>query len=372
MISPKNLKSILSSILSKNKEEHDKDINHLKTNMNKGWISSGTIENIDGSKVNESTPIGSIIAIMSNNAPTNYLICDGSEYNISDYQELADFFKNEFGSYNYFGGDGTATFAVPDLRGEFLRGTGINSHYDDSNNIHQGSGADVGVHQHATRHSNYRLSYDGYYMGWVPDSGSKSIYTGIDSTAFNDGITDNGVSRWMIPTRSLANSSGKLFITSRPTNTSVLYCIKYRTTSNLSISMYDGTHYSEEETIIGQWIDGKPLYRKVYKLPTNFVIPANAWTTTGIPSTDKEIIINSMVLRVINGEETDHFSDVNVGQWNGTLQVIRNTTQLNIYNDGYIIVEYTKTTDEPYSVDEDIAWVALDSEVDEIINRLGE
>ena len=129
-----------------------------------------------------------------------------------------------------------------------------------------------------------------------------------------------------------------------------------------TITATEPESYSTEEQVIGQWIDGKPLYRKVYKLPTNFVIRANTWTNTGIPSTDKEIIINSMVLRVINGEETDHFSDVNVGQWNGTLQVIRNTLQLNMYNDGYIILEYTKTTDDPNSFSIDmLTTMDLDS-----------
>ena len=129
-----------------------------------------------------------------------------------------------------------------------------------------------------------------------------------------------------------------------------------------TITATESESYSTEEQVIGQWIDGKPLYRKVYKLPTNFVIRANAWTNTGIPSADKEIIINSMVLRVINGEETNHFSDVNVGQWNGTLQVIRNTNQLNIYNDGYIILEYTKTTDDPNSFSIDmLTTMDLDS-----------
>ena len=129
-----------------------------------------------------------------------------------------------------------------------------------------------------------------------------------------------------------------------------------------TITATEPESYSTEEQVIGQWIDGKPLYRKVYKLPTNFVIRANTWTNTGIPSTDKEIIINSMVLRVINGEETDHFSDVNAGQWNGTLQVIRNTNQLNMYNDGYIILEYTKTTDDPNSFSIDmLTTMDLDS-----------
>ena len=63
----------------------------------------------------EDTPVGHIIHYMGNNAPKHYLICDGGEYNIVDYPYLAQHFTDEFGSVNYFGGDGTTTFAVPDL-----------------------------------------------------------------------------------------------------------------------------------------------------------------------------------------------------------------------------------------------------------------
>lgn len=74
------------------------------------------------------TPIGTVISVMSNEAPDNYLVCDGTAYNISEYSDLANFFEDQFGSKNYFGGNGTTTFAIPDLRGEFLRGTGTNGH----------------------------------------------------------------------------------------------------------------------------------------------------------------------------------------------------------------------------------------------------
>lgn len=70
------------------------------------------------------TPVGTVISVMGKTAPANYLACDGSIVNIADYPILADYFMAQFGSKNYFGGDGTTTFAVPDLRGEFLRGSG--------------------------------------------------------------------------------------------------------------------------------------------------------------------------------------------------------------------------------------------------------
>ena len=82
-------------------------------------------------------PTGCIIQMMGITAPTGYLECDGQVYNISAYTRLANYFESQFGLKNYFGGDGTTTFAVPDLKGEFLRGSGTNSHTT------EGSGASV-------------------------------------------------------------------------------------------------------------------------------------------------------------------------------------------------------------------------------------
>ena len=91
--------------------------------------------------------IGTIIVSMGRTDIQDYLACDGATYNIADYSQLANFIEAQFGSKNYFGGDGVTTFGVPDLRGEFLRGTGTNSHEN------QGSGGDVGEHQDGTVHN---------------------------------------------------------------------------------------------------------------------------------------------------------------------------------------------------------------------------
>lgn len=68
----------------------------------------------------DGSPVGTIISYMGKTAPTGYLICDGTVKNVSEYPALAQHIKTQFGSSNYFGGDGTTTFAVPDLRGRFL------------------------------------------------------------------------------------------------------------------------------------------------------------------------------------------------------------------------------------------------------------
>ena len=52
--------------------------------------------------------------------------------------------------------------------------------------------------------------------------------------------------------------------------------------------------YSEEEKVIGKWIDGKPVYKKVCKLPENTTINSNTWTYIGQLPNDMETIINTI------------------------------------------------------------------------------
>ena len=73
------------------------------------------VEYVDSTKGIEDTPVGEIITTLGDETPKHYLACDGSTHNIADYPHLAQYFKDTFGTINYFGGDGTITFAVPDL-----------------------------------------------------------------------------------------------------------------------------------------------------------------------------------------------------------------------------------------------------------------
>lgn len=54
--------------------------------------------------------------------PPHCLACDGSEVSRETYSELFAVFGTTFGA-----GDGSTTFNLPDLRGQFLRGVGGNS-----------------------------------------------------------------------------------------------------------------------------------------------------------------------------------------------------------------------------------------------------
>lgn len=162
-----------------------------------------------------STEIGKIEAFMRTTAPDGYLKCDGSTYSITAYPLLSALFLAEFGSYNYFGGDGSTTFAVPDLRGEFLRGTGTNSHSN------QGNGASVGAHQDATNTPYMRNLGASNTLIQVRDNGSNFAPTNIDAST--SGSYFGNIN---IDTRNSDSENLPSAYTSRPTNTSVLYCIR--------------------------------------------------------------------------------------------------------------------------------------------------
>lgn len=62
-------------------------------------------------------PAGSIISFAGAAAPAGFLICDGSAISRTDYADLFAVLGTTYGV-----GNGTTTFNIPDLRGEFIRG----------------------------------------------------------------------------------------------------------------------------------------------------------------------------------------------------------------------------------------------------------
>ena len=67
------------------------------------------------------TPTGMISAFAGSSAPTGWFMCDGSAKNRTTENNLFDAIGTTFGT-----GDGSTTFNLPDLRGIFPRGAGVN------------------------------------------------------------------------------------------------------------------------------------------------------------------------------------------------------------------------------------------------------
>lgn len=164
-------------------------------------------------------PVGSLLQVMSNSAPKHYLICDGSEYAIGTYPELEAHFVKEFGAVDHFGGT-NGKWKVPDLRGEFLRMAGANSH------INQGNGAGIGEHQDGT-----------YIVGTYSNNGSSTIYLIAGGGAWQTGGDyDNPQSEICEATVSARPAKSHMCAgRARPTNTSVNVAIKCESTPRVIV-----------------------------------------------------------------------------------------------------------------------------------------
>lgn len=281
------------------------------------------------------TPVGTIISVMGVTAPANYLACDGTVYNIADYPELAAYFGQQFSMVNKFGGNGTTTFAVPDLRGEFLRGTGTNSH---SGN---GNGANVGTHQDATRIPKFAVVGSSSSSAMIQVTSDDSTYKGTTNYEAANGT----VTHW---SNVFSDSSGTqtgtdATVTARPTNTSVLYCIATK-----NIYMNPSLDYSTDEKVVGSWIDGSTIYQRTFTGTTSSTAYTEATIGT-LSSVDKVInlfgivVSSNMKLPIEFVYQSNASSSNTIGCFilGEKIQVI---TSNYTNKTCYVTIQYTKTT----------------------------
>lgn len=214
-------KEKLNEIYSQLLIASDGTINNISVESLKTLIENEVKEQLKKTSTS-STPTGAILAQMSKEAPEGYLICDGKQYNIEDYPQLSNYIKEQFGSYNYWGGNGTTTFCVPNLQGEFLRGYSTSANESVTKGV---TTTYIGKHQEGTLNPYLISSNAGtaFYTAYVSSSvkmkrSNEDLDLTISGSYTQQGINTNKTSTTgKITTQYLA----------RPTNTAVLYCIKY-------------------------------------------------------------------------------------------------------------------------------------------------
>lgn len=162
----------------------------------------------------DGNPIGTVISYLGRTAPGGYLICDGAEYSVSAYPALAEFFKQQFGTANCFGGNGTTTFAVPDMRNLFLRG-----YHGEAEEPLSG---EIGAKQAATEHTTVLYqSNPGRITIFTNDA--KEVNTPKEADKYQE--TASKYYNTQIAGPGSGFQLGSRY-TSRPVNMAVLYCIK--------------------------------------------------------------------------------------------------------------------------------------------------
>lgn len=102
--------------------------------------------------------------------------------------------------------------------------------------------------------------------------------------------------------------------------------------------------YSTEETIIGTWIDGKPLYR----ITALVTIPGSWEKILDIPTIEYMVCAKFVTIEPISGgyysQYPNNESNMAFKPSDGIWAIGTNSDTRN--KSGYLTVEYTKTTDE--------------------------
>ena len=87
--------------------------------LNAGGLPNGTVtsDTLDSSAIYLTAPAGAVCFVAQSTAPTGWLKANGAAVSRTTYAALFGALGTTFGA-----GDGSTTFNLPDLRGEFVRG----------------------------------------------------------------------------------------------------------------------------------------------------------------------------------------------------------------------------------------------------------
>jgi microcystin-dependent protein len=183
----------------------------IKTNGS-GQLSFTTIGVPDG------VPVGSVFCMATTTVPSGYLECDGSDVSRSTYSDLHAVLKDVGGTNNYGwgNGDGSSTFTLPDLRGEFVRGwsnTRTGAGVDEGRTFGSAQGHQLEHHNHTETQRTTNTASGGTGTGGIV--GTLTTRTGVGGeagVAGADGTFDG--------------TAGSNSDETRPRNIAMMYVIK--------------------------------------------------------------------------------------------------------------------------------------------------
>ena len=182
--------------------------------------------NLSFAALPQAVPTGSVHMMASTTVPSGYLKCNGAAISRTTYADLFTAIGTAFGA-----GDGSSTFNVPDLRGEFVRGWADNGSVDSGRNFGTSQSDQNKQHNHGVNDPghNHGINDPGHIHqvqysnsdsgdGVIEESGTGlsgqeptlSATTGITINNANTGISIN-------------NNGGS---EARPRNIALMYIIK--------------------------------------------------------------------------------------------------------------------------------------------------
>ena len=163
----------------------------------------------DGSALTGVGITGAISAFAFTSVPTGWLECDGSTVSRATYSDLFTAIGDTFGA-----GDGSTTFAIPDLRAEFIRGWDNGRGADSSRVFGSTQDEAFKLHGHPSRRTRTQ--------GIAPDPDGGGIL--VDSNATQSNVAAYTGTPSNVYGRHIGGEGGD---ETRPRNVAMMYCIKF-------------------------------------------------------------------------------------------------------------------------------------------------
>jgi phage-related tail fiber protein len=167
-------------------------VKKIRNGSNTAWLTEGILD--PAGFTPSGIPTGQIIHVALSSAPTGYLKANGAAVSRSTYATLFAAIGTTFGA-----GDGSSTFNVPDLRGEFVRGWDDSRGIDSARTFGSAQADDFKSHTHVTNNN---------YDFIVAQPGGGRYQAGFNG-GFGNGLAPTGGSE------------------TRPRNVALLACIKF-------------------------------------------------------------------------------------------------------------------------------------------------
>ena len=118
--------------------------------------------------------------------------------------------------------------------------------------------------------------------------------------------------------------------------------IQYTKTTDTAVESYGtDTTYSTDEHVVGSWIDGRPVYQKVFQ-PSDTISIGTSWTNLhDVSSLNIDVVTKADIHTYPNAGNQD--IEVEVYKAGGYIRA-KAANSINYYNNGFLILQYTKSS----------------------------
>lgn len=319
-------------------------------------------QDIQGTVSGDTLPVGTIVPFGSDTIPENWLLCDGSAVSRTTYQVLFNTIGTSYGQ-----GDGFTTFNLPDLRGRVGVGKSSDTEFDTLGEtggekthtltVQEMPNFELNVNVGDTNYATVNSAYSGA-NGWEAFNVASAVAEGapLNVKNTNGGQPHNNLQPYIVTNYIIkaTQSAGVVAtVVDNLNSNSSTNALSAKQGKILNETINDKSTYSTSETVVGTWIDGKPLYRKV--ITTTNTISNDTVIAHGISNVNLIYIKNAFMFNPsgqiswqlpIDLYGTTETSTDRVGVAVGTNNIIFkcDTSWGNAWTK-YVVLEYTKTTD---------------------------